>query len=80
MYIVVMARKVGVICKGCARGIEIDDEYVPGIRGAEVAARLYSPFALKSPALAWEETLTCGNPDCGETHEYSSEDLRLYNE
>jgi hypothetical protein len=90
MYSGVVAQRVGVICKGCAEGIEIDDEYIPGIQGAEVAARLYSPFALKffmrsGPTLidrntAWEKKLTCGNPDCGETHGYRSDDLRLYDD
>jgi hypothetical protein len=89
MYSVVVAPKVGVICKGCGRGIEIDDEYVPGIRGVQFALKSQpSPpgtsltdhlvRALRSGA--WEKTLTCGNPDCAKTYEYRSEDLRLFDE
>jgi hypothetical protein len=58
--------------------MEIDDEYIPGIRGAKMAARLYSATTVIDRSAAWERTLTCGNPDCGETHEYRSDDLLLY--
>jgi hypothetical protein len=79
-----------VICQGCSEVIEVDDEYVPGIHGAVMAARLYSQFKQKSGMRLdttpihrnrpWEKTLTCGNPDCGAAHEYKSEDLLLYDD
>jgi len=83
MYSVVVAQKPGVICKSCGKGIEIDDEYIPGIQGAEMAASFYRPFGGKTVDFvnrAWQKTLICGNPDCGKTHTYRSDDLRLYDD
>jgi len=78
-----------VLCKSCGKGIEIDDEYIPGIRGAEMAASLYKPFyklfskpiegkIVDSVIRPWQKTLTCENRDCGKTHTYRTDDLRLY--
>jgi predicted RNA-binding Zn-ribbon protein involved in translation (DUF1610 family) len=84
MYSVVVAQKPGVLCKSCGKGIEIDDEYIPGIRGAELAASLYTvskPVEVKivdSVIRPWQKTLTCTNPNCGKTHTYRTDDLRLY--
>jgi hypothetical protein len=84
MYSVVVALKPGVLCKSCGKGIEIDDEYIPGIRGAEMAASLYTvsrPVKGKivdSVIMPWQKTLTCANPDCRKTHTYGVDDLRLY--
>jgi hypothetical protein len=36
-----MAQKLGVLCKSRGKGIEVEDDYLPGIRGAELAASLY---------------------------------------
>lgn len=87
MYSVVMAQKVGVLCKSCGKGIEIDDEYVPGIRDAEMAASLYRPLfkaaegkTADSAIRPWQKTLTCENPDCRKTHTYRTDDLRLYDD
>ena len=80
---VVVARKAGVICKSCAERIEVEDGYIPGIRGAEVAARLYQPIGGRSVDFvnrAWQTTLTCENPDCRQTHEYTASDLLLYDD
>jgi hypothetical protein len=71
--------------------MEIDDEYIPGIRVAEMAATLYGHFSKHFPTSVeqeiagsanshWQRTLTCGDPDCGKTHTYRSGDLRLYEE
>ena len=84
LYSVIVAQKPGVLCKSCGKGIEIDDEYIPGIRGAELAASLYRasrPVERKivdSVIRPWQKTLTCANPDCGKTHTYRTDDLRLY--
>jgi predicted RNA-binding Zn-ribbon protein involved in translation (DUF1610 family) len=84
MYSVVVAQKPGVLCKSCGKGIEIDDEYIPGIRGAELAASLYTvskPVEVKivdSVIRPWQKTLTCTNPNCGKTDTYRTDDLRLY--
>ena len=88
MYSVAMAQKPGVLCKSCEKGIEIDDEYIPGIRGAEMAASLYTPsyeYSSKpegkisdSVIRPWQKILTCANPDCARTHTYRTDDLRLY--
>jgi hypothetical protein len=46
-----------------------------------MAAALYKSIEKKFPDfvnVAWQETLTCENPDCGKTHEYRGEDLMLY--
>jgi hypothetical protein len=82
-----MAQKLGVLCKRCGKGIEIDDDYVPGIGGARLAASLYKHLAkpvegerLKSAIRPWQRTLTCENPNCRETHTYRTDDLRLYDE
>jgi len=91
-----MARKIGVLCAGCGKQIEIDDEYVPGIRGGQLATNVGLPEQIeivyknlpksiqaKIPHLAirpWQKTLTCENPDCRQTHAYGSRDLRLYDD
>jgi hypothetical protein len=90
MYSVVVAQKLGVLCRSCGRGIEIDDEYIPGARVAEIAASLYGPFCKRIKSVEretvgpvdrpWQKTLTCGNPDCGKTDTYRTDDLRLYDE
>ena len=89
MYSVIVAQKPGVLCKSCGKGIEVDDDYIPGIRGAEMAASFYKPFykhfpkpvegkIVDSVIRPWETTLTCASPDCGKTHIYRTDDLRLY--
>jgi hypothetical protein len=85
VYIVVVARKLGALCTRCGRGIEVDDDYVPGIRGPEIAASLYKPFlkpvegGITSSAIQpWRRTLFCENPTCRESHIYGTDDLRLY--
>jgi len=84
MYSVVVAQKPGVFCKSCGKGIEIDDEYIPGIRGAEMAASLYTVSKpvdgklVDSAIRQWQNTLTCANPDCRKTHTYGTDDLRLF--
>ena len=86
MYSGVVAQRPGVLCKSCGKGIEIDDEYIPGIRGAEMAA-FYEHFpksvergVADSASRPWQKTLTCENPDCGKTHTYKTDDLRLYDD
>ncbi len=80
MYSVVVAYRVGVICKSCRWKIEVEDEYIRGVRATEMAAALYKPSGKGFPDFvdAWQKTLTCGNPDCGKTREYRSDDLLLY--
>jgi hypothetical protein len=81
MWRAAVAYKVGVICRSCGRRIEIEDEYIPGISAMEMAAAFYKPVAEKFAdfaSVAWQQILTCGNPDCGKTHEYSGHDLLLY--
>jgi hypothetical protein len=91
MYSVVVAQKLGVLCKSCGKGIELDDEYIPGIRGAQMAASLYSHFykhflksakqrVVDSANQPWQKTLTCANPGCGKTHTYKTDNLRLYDD
>jgi hypothetical protein len=91
MYSVVVAQKLGVLCRSCGRGIEIGDEYIPGVRVAEIAASLYGHFCKRFPDSVereivgpvdrpWQKTLTCGNPDCGKTNTYRTDDLRLYDD
>jgi hypothetical protein len=78
---VVVAYRVGVICRSCRQRIEIEDEYIQGVRAIEMAAALYKPIGKSFPDLvnvAWQEALTCGNPHCGKTHEYRGDDLLLY--
>ena len=78
-----MPLKVGVVCKDCGERIEVEDEYIPGIRGTEMAARLYQPVAGRIVDFvnrAWRKTLVCVNPDCRQTHEYTISDLLLYND
>jgi len=62
--------------------MEIDDDYLPGIRGAEMASLYHSQPAegkiADSVITPWQKTLTCENPDCRETHTYGTDDLRLY--
>lgn len=79
MYIVVVVYRVGVICRRCGSKIEIEDEYVAGVRAAEMAA-LYQPAGRKSDVVntAWQKTLTCGNSWCRKTFRYRREDLLLY--
>jgi hypothetical protein len=81
MYSVVVAYRVGVICKSCQQPIEIEDEYIRGVRAIEMATALYQPIGKNRPDfvnVAWQETLTCGNPDCRRRHEYRGGDLLLY--
>jgi len=40
MYSVAVAQKLGVLCKSCRTGIEIDDEYFPGTRAQKAVADL----------------------------------------
>jgi hypothetical protein len=78
-----VAQKIGVICRNCEEKIEVEDEYVPGIRGAELAAGLYQPLVgrvLDVVNAGWRKTLTCGNPACRQTREYKSGDLLLYSD
>lgn len=78
-----MAQRIGVNCKSCGERIEIEDEYIPGIRGSEMAAMLYQPVGKRTLDFAdkaWQKTLTCGNPDCQQLHRYTGSDLRLYND
>jgi hypothetical protein len=63
--------------------IEVEDEYIPGIRGAELAASLYQPITGRVINLvnsAWRKSLICPNPECRQTHEYTGGDLLLYND
>ena len=83
IYSVVMAGKLGVHCKSCGKEIEIDDDYVRGIRGVQMAANLYMHLSTKAKVAAsrirpWRKTLTCENPACRETHTYGTYDLCLY--
>jgi hypothetical protein len=85
VYSWLVAPKLGVLCKTCGKGIEIDDEYLPGIQGAELAARLYKHFDKPDEGKVetvgpWQKTLSCENPDCRETHTYGADDLRVYDE
>jgi hypothetical protein len=83
MYIVMVACRVGVICKSCGRPIEIDDQYIRGVRAVEMVPGFYGRTAqgLADPVnLAWSQVLSCGNSGCGRTHEYQDGDLRLYEE
>src|SRR5437667_12800102 len=73
----------GVHCKSCGNEIEIDDDYVRGIRGVQMAANLYMHLSTKAKVAAsrirpWRKTLTCENPACRETHTYGTDDLCLY--
>lgn len=80
MYSVVVTHKVGVICKSCGERIEIDDDYISGVRATEMAV-FYKPLGAKfsdAVNVAWQKALTCGNPDCRKTHEYKGNNLRLY--
>jgi hypothetical protein len=81
MYSLMVAYRIGVVCRSCRREIEIEDEYVRGVRAVEMAAALYKPSGKGLPDFvnaAWQKTVTCGNPDCGKTNEYSGDDLLLY--
>jgi hypothetical protein len=43
------------------------------VQAIEMAAALYKPTGRNFPDFvnaAWQKILTCGNPDCGKTHEY----------
>lgn len=85
-YNVVVAQKVGVMCKSCGGAIEIEDEYVPGIRATEMAAVLYAGFHKavggKSADVntTWCKILTCGKLDCGKMYEYGCDDLLLFDD
>lgn len=78
-----MPQKVGVICKNCGEGIEVEDEYIPGIRGRELAASFYHLVAERIVDFVnrtWRKTLICANPECRQTHEYTGSDLLVYND
>jgi hypothetical protein len=80
---VAVDQKIGVVCKSCEEKIPIEDEYVPGLLGAEIAARLYRPAPERVSDFAnraWQKRLSCRNPDCQQTHDYTGGDLVLYNE
>jgi len=82
MYSVVVAHKVGVICKSCGERIEVEDQYIAGVPATEMAV-FYTPVRKSFAAVVnvvWQKTLTCGNPDCGKNHEYRGEDLLLYDD
>jgi hypothetical protein len=77
---VVVAYRVGVICRSCRRRIEIEDEYIRGVRASEMAAALYKPFGTRFPDfvnVAWQETLTYGIRIAGNAP-VRGEDLLLY--
>jgi hypothetical protein len=74
---------IGVKCKACGGTIPIEDEYVPGMRGAQIAASLYQPVEGRTLVFAnttWQTTLVCESTDCRQTHEYAATDLRLYDD
>jgi hypothetical protein len=76
-----VAYKIGVICKNCGETIQIEDEYIPGIRGAQIAASLYKSVAGRTSDFvnrAWQKMFICENPDCRQTHKYTGSDLLLY--
>jgi hypothetical protein len=76
-----VAYKVGVICSSCGRKIAIEDEYVRGLPAAQTAAFFYTPVTQKFPDFAkaaWQQTVTCGNPDYRKAHDYRGGDLLLY--
>ena len=78
-----MAHKIGVICKNCGERIQIEDEYIPGIRGTDIAASLYQMAGERTLDFVnrtWQETLICQNPDCRQTQDYTGSDLLLYND
>jgi hypothetical protein len=75
--------KIGVTCKHCGKRIPVEDEYIPGVRGAELAASLYQPDGLRTSDFvnkAWQKRLSCENPGCRQTREYASSDLLLYDD
>ena len=83
MYSVVVAFRVGVICKSCGQVIEIEDEYIRGVPAIEMAAGFYKPVQEQfrySLDVSRQQKVTCGNPDCGKTHEYRADDLLPYDE
>ena len=67
--------KVGVRCKSCGKEIEIDDDYFPGLRAAQMAVLYGSVPERAEPELEWQRTLTCG---CGWTYTYNIDDLVVY--
>jgi hypothetical protein len=81
--VVFVAQKVGVVCKNCGTEIEIEDDYIPGIQGAEVTARFYGSRRSETVDVvnrSWQRTLTCGNPSCGRARDYGADDLVLFEE
>ncbi len=83
--VAVMALKVGVICRSCGRGIEVGDPYVAGTGVAGLTPALYGRAENPAPPAdlvgqCWQKILRCVNPDCGELHVYTAEDLRLFDE
>lgn len=78
-----MPYRVGVTCKGCGEKVEVEDEYIPGIRAKDLAATLYQPISGRIVDFVnreWRKTLICENRDCRQTHEYMCSDLRVYND
>jgi hypothetical protein len=62
-----MTQKVGVFCKRCGKGIEVEDDYLPGIRGAQLAADLYRQFLQASPN-QFKQEFSSLQLDRGERH------------
>jgi hypothetical protein len=63
--------------------IEVDDEYISGVSGAQGAASLYMhPPQLTIAKIVypptWQKELICGSSTCRRTHTYTTADLRLY--
>jgi hypothetical protein len=64
------------------RLIEVEDEYIPGVRATEMVV-FYTPAGKQFADVVnvvWQKALTCGNPVCGKTHEYRGDDLLLYDD
>lgn len=78
-----MFQKIGVNCKSCGERIPVEDEYVPGIGAAPLAASFYQIGTRENSASVNQvrrKSLSCENPDCRQTHNYACGDLVLYND
>jgi len=74
--------RLGVSCKSCRCPVEVEDEYIHGIRAAEMAAALYKSVGREFSDFRnfeWRKTKICGNPGCRKTHDYTVDDLLVYN-